>query len=310
MKTNKQTYNRMRQTAKYLLMSALAITTLAGCSNEDSEAGAECPNFTATIGAQTRAFNQSWESGDEIGISGANRTNVCYRTTVGDGDFAVKTQGNQIYFQGDGPTTFTAYYPWKNLSAGTTTIEADTRQQAQQKSFDFLWATASGSKDYPKVAFQFAHKMAKVSITVKPGSNMSYEEAKNTQFSLKGFQHTGSFNINTGSTTLKSGSEEWTFTSFALADDANETMTFSFIFFPQTFSTPLQFLAAQDTHTLKAEIDFTSANREKDGAAAKNEWVAGRQYNLSVTLNKTEITVDGYNINSWNAVNGDEISVD
>ena len=63
-------------------------------------------------------------------------------------------------------------------------------------------------------------------------------------------------------------------------------------------------------HRLRSEIDFTPANREKDGPAAKNEWVAGRQYNLSVTLNKTDITEVECAINPWNEVKGDEIIVD
>lgn len=312
----------MRKASKYFLIPALVIMTLAGCSNEDTDTEVtnrqDCPDFTATIdGVKTRAFDQSWESGDEIGISGANRTNICYYTENGNGTFAVKRYGEQIYFQHDGETTFTAYYPWNNLSGGATTIEVDTRAQTNQKRFDFLWAQASGKKDAPKVAFNFAHKMAKVSLTVKPGTGMSYDEVKKAQLSLKGFQYTGSFNINDGSTTVKGGSEAWTFTDFAHFNDAEKTVTFSFIFFPQTFSKskPLEFfteleVTSNNIHSLKAEIDFTSANREKDRDAAKNEWVAGRQYNLSVTLNKTEITVAECVINPWNEVNGDEISVD
>ncbi|MDE7118796.1 MAG: fimbrillin family protein [Bacteroidaceae bacterium] len=309
----------MRKASKYFLIPALAIMTLAGCSNEDTDTEVtnrqDTPDFTATIAdVQTRAFDQSWESGDEIGISGANRTNVCYHTESGNGNFAVKKYGDQIYFQHDGATAFTAYYPWNNLNGGATTIEADTRAQANQKRFDFLWAQASGKKEFPKVAFTFAHKMAKVSLTVKPGNGMSYDEAKKARLSLNGFRHTGSFNVTDGNTTVKDGSEAWTFTNFAHFNDAERTVTFSFIFFPQTLN-KLEFLAelelaGSNMHSLRAEIDFTAANREKDGPAAKNEWVAGRQYNLSVTLNKTDITEVECAINPWNEVKGDEIIVD
>ena len=64
------------------------------------------------------------------------------------------------------------------------------------------------------------------------------------------------------------------------------------------------------SHTLRADIDFTAANREKDGANAKNEWVAGRQYNLSLTLHKTDITMNECVITPWTVVRGDDITVD
>ena len=312
----------MRKTPKYFITAALAIMTLAGCGNENNEPEVtgrkDCPDFTATIsGVQTRAFNQQWEQEDEIGISGANRTNVCYHTKGGDGIFTVETNGEQIYFKGEDEVTFTAYYPWDALAGGATTVNADTRRQASQKSFDFLWAHASGKKAAPTVTFNFAHRMAKVVLTIKPGKGMSYDEIKAARLSLKGFRHTGTFNVADGSTAVKNDNEgDWTFTEGdaykapAVFDDAQSTATYSLIFFPQTLQEPMAFLAElPENNNFKAEIDFTKANSEKDGASAKNEWVAGRQYNLSVTLNRTSITLGECVINPWTVV-GENISVD
>lgn len=313
----------MRKTPKYLITAAWAIIALTGCGNENNEQEVigrkDCPDFTATIGGvQTRAYDQKWESADKIGISGANRTNVCYLTNDGDGIFTVNTPGEQIYFQGEGDVTFTAYYPWNELAGGAGTINADTRGQASQKSFDFLWAQASGKKAAPTVAFNFAHKMAKVVLTVKPGKGISYDEVKAARLSLKGFHHTGTFNIADGSTTVKAESEgDWAFTEGdaykapAVFDDTQSTVTYSLIFFPQVFQQSVEFLAGlPEDNNFKAEIDFTNANSEKDGTSAKDEWVAGRQYNLSVTLNRTSITLGECVINPWTVVTGEEINVD
>ncbi|MDE6338499.1 MAG: fimbrillin family protein [Muribaculaceae bacterium] len=308
----------MRQASKYFIPAALAIITLAGCRNDLNEpeitTGKDCPSFTATIG-HTRAFDQSWEKGDQIGISGSGHTNVCHHTSAGDGSFTVKKSGDEIYFQDDSEVDFSAYYPWANMAEGATSIKTDTRNQAQQKNFDFLWAKASGKKEAPNVTFTFAHMMTKISFTIKSGTGLSYDELKATTLSLQGFRHTGSFNITDGSTTVDAATGTLTFSGFATFNDAEKTAKFSLILFPQIFSKPLDFLAElalpyDNSLSLKAAIDFTSANREKDGANAKNEWVAGRQYNLSVTLNKTHITLNGCEIKPWNEVSGDDITLE
>ncbi|MDE5808490.1 MAG: fimbrillin family protein [Muribaculaceae bacterium] len=310
----------MKKASKYLLIAALALPILGACVSKENEPAitdmTACPEFTATIADQpTRAFDQQWEAGDVIGISGANRANVAYITNNGNGRFSVKTSGDQIYFQEDGETAFTAYYPWTSISGGSAAISADTKKQADMKSFDFLWAQASGKKDAPNVTFSFAHRMAKVVLTVRPGTGMSYDEIKNVGMSMTGVRHSGSFNTTDGSTTVTGENGNWAFTELANPNDTDNILTFSFIFFPQTFNTPMEVMAElslpdNKSLSLKAPVDFTGANREKDGANARNEWVAGRQYNLSLTLNKTEIALDQCMINPWTVVNGEEITVD
>lgn len=143
---------------------------------------------------------------------------------------------------------------------------------------------------------------------------MSYDELKGAALSLRNIKHTGSFNITYGTTIVGEESEIWTFSDFAHFDDAESIVTFSLIFFPQAFNV-LEFIAELTSSdgnllSLKANLDFTTANRKIDGEDAKNEWAAGRQYNLSLTLNKTEISVNDCMINPWNDVKGDEIVVD
>lgn len=311
----------MRIVSQYILIAVTAIVALSGCGNNketepDLTGRKDAPSFTATIGDDlTRAFDQTWELGDEIGISGCNRTNVCYITNNAS-SFRVKQSGDQIYFQDESEVIFTAYYPWNNLNAGVSVINVDTKDQTKQKTFDYLWATASGKKDAPDVSFNFTHRMTKLYLTVRPGNGMSYEELKKVRLSLKGFGLTGTFNTADGNTIAGApAGEAWNFSELAQNNDTEQTMSFSFIFIPQVFNGPLEFLArldipGNDGLDLNAVIDFTNANREKDGASARNEWVAGRQYNLSITLNKTGITLNDCNINPWSKVEGEEIVVD
>jgi len=102
--------------------------------------------------------------------------------------------------------TFTAYYPWNDLAEGAEAINADTWAQAHQKSFDFLWAKASGNKASLQVAFTFTHRMTKVVLAVKPGNGVGYDEVKAALLSLEGFRHKGTFNITDGSTSVDDAS--------------------------------------------------------------------------------------------------------
>lgn len=311
------------------MMAAAAVTImLAGCNSEEGLPAGESvqgvAHFSATIHAPgTRAYDQSWEANDEIGISGTSGdkayTNVCYLTEGGNGSFTPK--GEKIYFQDDNEVTFTAYYPWNDLQGGATTITADTWGQREQKKFDFLWAQAKGSKESPDVAFTFAHKMAKVVLTVKCGDDVSYEEVKNAVLMLDGFKHGGSFNVTTGAAEA-TGAESamWEFANNAdedvynapfKRDDEKHTVSYSLIFFPQVFDSALPFTATlTGEQFFTANLDFKNANAEKDKEQAKNEWVAGRQYNMGVVLNKTGIAVEGCTIAPWEEVPGGDFSAE
>lgn len=316
----------MKTASKYIVTAALAIMTLTGCSNEDNEPNVagrkDYPEFSATIGAQSRAFDQTWDNGDAIGITGAGRTNVCYVTNDnnGNGAFTVKVDGGQIYFQDENVVTFTAYYPYNDaIPEGTTTISADTKVQSGQKAFDFLWAQGPGSKNAPDVVLNFTHRMAKVVLNIKPGDGMSYDEVKKARLSLNGFCHTGTFDIKDGTTKVDEKTGEWVFTdakyeAIPTLSDAQELVTYSFIVFPQVFKAPIEFkselaLAGDNEYNLSAKIDFTSANGKTD-ADPKNEWVAGRQYSLTLSLHKTDIKVEKQTIESWTEVIGDDINVE
>lgn len=310
-----------------LIAATVMAFALAGCNNDEfvpdrGQSTGEA-RFSASIDAPaTRAYNQEWEANDEIGISGktgdVSYTNVRYFTANADGNFAPKNEADKIYYQTDAEVTFTGYYPWNDLAGGNT-ITADTWGQADQKNFDFLWAQAIGKKAEPDVKFSFAHKMAKVVLTIKKGNDVSFDEVKAAVLSLEGFKHQGSFDVATGTTTTSDATTVmWQFAGNTVdvaynapitENAADETITYTMIFFPQEFASPLPFSAElADKQTLKANLDFTEANAAKDDAAAKNEWVAGRQYNLGIVLNKTGIKVTGCEIKPWEEVNGGDIN--
>ena len=314
----------MRNLKCKMIAAAACTLMLTACSNDEAAPiGADTTGmarFSATIdGTATRAYDQSWEPDDEIGISGTSGdktyTNVCYLTERGNGTFAPKNESGKIYYQTDAEVTFTAYYPWNDLQDGAAAIGADTWRQAEQKKFDFLWAQAKGSKTSPNVAFKFAHKMAKVVLTVKKGSDVSYDEVKAAKLMLDGFKHIGSFDVVAG-TAEATGNESgmWEFANNqdnkehnAPITEEGETVSYTLIFFPQEFEKALSFTATlTGEQSFTAMLDFTNANAGKD-EQPKNEWVAGRQYNMGIVLNKTDITVEGCTIDKWDEVDGGDV---
>lgn len=310
---------------KCKMIAAAACTLMLTACNHDEAvpSGTDAPgmaHFSATIdGTATRTYDQSWEQKDEIGISGTSGdktyTNVRYLTEGGNGTFAPKNESEKIYYQTDADVTFTAYYPWNDLQDEATTISANTWRQAEQKKFDFLWAQAKGSKKSPNVDFKFAHKMAKVVLTVKKGSDVSYDEVKAAKLMLDGFKHIGSFDVVAG--TAEATGNDSGMWEFANNEDDKEhnapitedgkTVSYTLIFFPQVFEKALPFTATlTDKQSFTANLDFTNANAGKD-EQPKNEWVAGRQYNMGIVLNKTGITVEGCTIAPWEEVNGGNV---
>lgn len=300
---------------KILYFAPIVLAALASCSSDDQPAAADYNgpvNFSASINgsAGSRAFDQTWESGDKIGIScttgGKVYDNVAY-THAGDGSFTISTSGTEIYYQSPDPVTFTAYYPHSATAANGAAITADSHNQASQKTFDYMWAQAGGKKANPDVAFAFNHKMAKLVLTVKKGLDISYDEVKESVMTLAGFKNTGSFDV-VGGVAAATGDacEAWTFSAVSPVTYNNdaETVSYTMILFPQEFEETLPITATTSLQSFATALDFKAANEAIGDEEPKNEWVAGRQYNMSVTLHKTALTVTGCSISAWDEANG------
>lgn len=321
LKNMKKTY--FKKTCLFLL-SAMTVAS-AACSKNDSGAPVEC-DFTASInGAESSGW--TWENGSQIGISGKSGkkkyANVTYKVSnIGTGALSVVTTGQEIYYQDGSAVDFTAYYPWNSLLSAPNTITANTYEQRKniQKTFDFLWAKATGSKADPTVSFAFNHKMAKLNLIVKQGSGVTYDEVQKASLSLENFRNNGTFNAATGATaTTGDLSGEWTFANNTTdasfnapvsISTAESSVNYSLIFFPQEFSSALPVRATlPDLQVISAALDFTEANRKAGDSSPKNELTAGRQYDLIMTLQKSvelkvELKVNSCTIGDWNSADG------
>ena len=306
------------------LFYAAALTALfAACDNDIKNEGPDfgepvMMNVTAQISnVQTRASGTTWTSGDKIGISGTTGAtaydNVLYSTTEGDGNFTiVEEEGNSpIYFQSNEAATFTAYYPY---SEGTEAITADTREQANQSEFDFLYAeyTVNEPKKDPTAKFQFSHRMSQLVLNVKAGNDVNSDHIKTAQCALSNHIYDGTFNRTKGTANAlptENGMKaaNWIFANNTENADYNapysETTgaegnahTYTLILFPQTVKNGAVFSITIDGNTFNAQLKTKDAEDLTLGV--------GLKYIYNITVNKTNLDISKATIQSWGDGNG------
>ena len=172
---------------KYLFIF-LGMALFAACS--DSDVGgltgdANQANFSATIGElQTRVTDNSWDTGDAIGIYAINagnalsdatifdeKSNVKY-TTTGDGTFT--PVGAPINFPETGELDFVSYYPY-NAAITDFKYTIDVSSQSNLAAIDLLYSdNAKGeSKDINDVDLDFNHALSKLVFSVELASDIA-----------------------------------------------------------------------------------------------------------------------------------------
>lgn len=162
--------------------------------------------------------------------------------------------------------------------------------------------------------------MAKLVLTIKKGADVSYDEVKEALISLSGVKTDGTFDITTGvaAATSTSPVQTWcfanntaepTYNTAQVTNDTDETVSYTLILFPQSFSngSPSVIAELTDRQSFTASLDFTAANTAAGDANATNSWVAGRQYNLSVTLHKTSLSVGECTIADWDEAGDSDV---
>ena len=231
-------------------------------------------------------------------------------TTTGDGSFthAVDLGGEAsgIFFQDTEEVTFRAYYPHsgdEGIEPGP--IAVDTKDQTEQSTFDFLFATgATASKSSPTVTFtnetpettgdaddhSFHHKMAQLNVTFQVSTNDGFaaNQILDGTFNLGGLVHEGTFNTTDGTTTL-TGSEEadWNITSYPHTDAA-PARTYSLILLPQDLT----------NKALNVAVSIDGQTYYNNNAINPN-LQAGYTYTYTITVKKTGLVVSGCTITAW-----------
>ena len=288
------------RTKNLFIMATFAIA-LAGCNNSEivngnSQFSDIVLNATAGVESeapQSRVLGTSWEADDVIGIfqlQGATVLNANSKyVSSGTSSFTPAGASETIYFPVEisPKSDFIAYYPYM---AGQTGFDyaVDVTSQSNQEAIDLLTADKVVGKDKtaPAVAFNFKHRLSKLSLTLTAGNGLTAGDLAGITVKITGQKPTATFNINTAVLT-PSGAVQ-TITLNTVADGT----TADAIILPAAESAGRQL-------TFTLSIGDTFVWNIPDAKVFN----AGEKNIYNITLNRTSIEVTS-SITDWAAGNG------
>lgn len=293
------------------ILAATALLLSAGCSNDNE--GTMPPEGDGRValqvvsGIETRAYDNTWESGDAIGIymldgDAAEAENRKYTTaaTREEGIFTADA-ANTIYFPINGdPRDFAAYYPYReSIEKGIYLVDVTT--QAPQNAIDLMAADKVTGKDKkdPAVAFEFRHKLVKLSLAIKPdGKSLTAADMEGLKVEITNQPVKAAYDV------LKGG--EVSVTTPEAADNravAIELLT-------HAAGTSAEGIVLPNASTEGMYLRFTLKGMGEPftwnihSAEKSKLFQAGSKYVYTITISKTGIAVTS-TVNDWTAGNGE-----
>ena len=282
--------------------------SLSACNNEEITPNPDARvALQVTSGIQTRAYDDQWEKGDEIGIFGFTQgdapaqahTNVRYVTTGGDGAFT--PDGTTIYLPTDGSSLdFVAYYPYTvayyphttDLENGIYTV--DVENQSDQSTIDLMAAdTQTADRINNTVTFNFKHKLSKIVLTFKPGDGMALSELTGMKVQLTNQQTLATFDVTQPDGEVVVGTNTPATLTLNTTDDG---MSSEGIVLPS---------ANFDSMTLHLELEDGGSffNWDLNNSKA-DKFEAGKKYVYDITVNRSGLGVTA-TITDWTPGNGE-----
>ena len=281
---------------------ALAALLLTACQNDEETMQTDTRvALQVTSGIQTRAYNATWEAGDDIGIFGFTQgdasteaySNVRYVTTGGNGRFT--PDGTTIYLPTDGSSLdFVAYYPHTtDLETGIYTV--DVENQSDQSTIDLMAAdTQTADRIKNTVAFNFEHKLSKIVLTFKPGDGMALSELTGMKVQLTNQQPLATFDVTQPDGEVVVGKN--TPATLTLNTDADGTFSEGIVLPSANF----------DGMTLHLELSDGSSffNWDLNNSQNADKFEAGKKYVYDITVNRSGLGVTA-TITDWTPGNGE-----
>ena len=198
-----------------IILLPLALFAFAACQNLEPEqpgrdkTGKEI-TFSSSIGAYTKATDNSFETGDIAGLSAGDPVNVSnFKLTYAEGGF---TPEYTLYWgldqAEDKKTTFAAYYPYKEslnpLQAFDWTIPADQSAAGAYAGADLLVAKAETAPIDGTVHLAFSHALSRMILAVEN----KVEEEEIAEVKMNGVKLAASVDILQGTVTAAGEAQE------------------------------------------------------------------------------------------------------
>ncbi|MBD8936907.1 fimbrillin family protein [Leyella stercorea] len=294
--------------SSFMLFAMAGAMTLASCSNEEVN-GNDTKNAQLQVVAnialpQTRAFDDQWNAGDQIGIytlkAGTTdidaADNLAYRNTLTEGSAANANfvpAGKAAKLPDDGSKVdVVAYYPY-SASAAAGVVELDVQKQDNQAAVDLLGAKAEGvSADAPQAVLNFKHKLTKIFIrtTAEDGSSLSDLKAY-----IKGMYTKVSYSAFADELSMVSGDTK-----------KDVEMRSADGYYVEAIVLPN--IAGNDATTRNIEFEH-NGKVYKAAISADVKFESGKKYVYNATFTATGVKIEGAGITNWEEVTGDDVVV-
>ena len=297
--------------SSFMLFAMAGAMTLASCSNEEVN-GNDTKNAQLQVVAnialpQTRAFDDQWNAGDQIGIytlkAGTTdidaADNLAYRNTLTEGwaanaNFA--PAGKAANLPDDGSKVdVVAYYPYSTTAAAGV-VELDVQNQDNQALIDLLGAKAAGvSADAPQAVLNFKHKLTKIFMkaTAEDGSSLSDLKAY-----IKGMYTKVSYSAFADELSMVSGDTKKE-VEMRSADGSRYRYVEAIV---------LPNIDGNDAATRNIEFEH-NGKVYKAAISADVKFESGKKYVYNVTFTATGVKIEGAGITNWEEVTGDDVVV-
>ena len=285
--------------------AALLALSLAACNNGEITPTPDTRvALQVTSGIQTRAYDATWEAGDEIGIFGFTQgdapaqthANAQYVTTNGNGSFIPAQEMNTIYLPADNtPLDFVAYYPYTaGLKNNIYTV--DVTDQSDQSAIDLMVADwESADRISSKVSFNFVHKLSKIVINLAPGMGVTGDELEGMTVQLTGQKTAATFDVTQPDGTVSITDPDQ---SVTLTLKANAEGTFA-----EGILLPSENFDGMTLHLRLADGGFF--NWTLNNSQEATQFKAGHKYTYNITVNRTNLDVTS-TITDWTPGNGED----
>lgn len=294
--------------SSFMLFAMAGAMTLASCSNEEVN-GNDTKNAQLQVVAnialpQTRAFDDQWNAGDQIGIytlkAGTTdidaADNLAYRNTLTEGSAAnanFAPAGKAANLPDDGSKVdVVAYYPY-SASAAAGVVELDVQKQDNQAAVDLLGAKAEGvSADAPQAVLNFKHKLTKIFIktTAEDGSSLSDLKAY-----IKGMYTKVSYSAFADELSMVSGDTKKDVEMRSFEGNYVEAIV-------------LPNIDGNDAATRNIEFEH-NGKVYKAAISADVKFESGKKYVYNATFTATGVKIEGAGITNWEEVTGDDVVV-
>lgn len=294
--------------SSFMLFAMAGAMTLASCSNEEVN-GNDTKNAQLQVVAniaspQTRAFDDQWNAGDQIGIytlkAGTTdidaADNLAYRNTLTEGCAATANfapAGEAAKLPDDGSKVdVVAYYPY-SASAAAGVVELDVQKQDNQAAIDLLGAKAEGvSANAPQAVLNFKHKLTKIFIrtTAEDGSSLSDLKAY-----IKGMYTKVSYSAFADELSMVSGDTKKDVEMRSADGNYVEAIV-------------LPNIDGNDATTRNIEFEH-NGKVYKAAISADVKFESGKKYVYNVKFTATGVKIEGAGITNWEEVTGDDVVV-